>query len=521
MPALNVAIIGAGPAGCTLARLLLLRQHSRQADDSSPVTAQLRVQVFEAEPAPGTRRQGGTLDLHPSTGLAALQQAALYDEFLARARFDGEAFRLCDKQLASYVRVSGPPQHRQQHRAPPAGSRGAPEIDRAALRSMLVQALPDGTVRWGWRLQTVSEQLSTQQPGVLEPFPPSYSLHFDGNRTLSGFDLVVSADGAWSRVRPLLAPFSTGGGAGMANPAGPVYSGIAGFRCSIPDAARTAPAVFELVNRGSLFAFSDSKTLMGQQLGDGSIWVSASGVKAEDWVDEQRERERLHRRPTPPPQEPAAAAGDGKEQQHHHHRLPQDRNHVGAWFKDAVRAEYKGWAPELLQLVDAAEDSARLLPIYMLPPGFRWRTRPGLTLIGDAAHLIVPFAGEGVNIALKDALELSRAIIAALSSGGPADDIDGRGDQQRVVDAAAEELRSKRKALAAKVAEYEHDMFSRAHAVQSVSVGMMRAMFFTPGAPRSSIEAYVCWKAWQMQPLLYPLVFVVTHIYFAVWKLFN
>lgn len=379
----------------------------------------------------------------------------------------------------------------------PASSRGAPEIDRAQLRSMLVQALPHGTVRWGWRLETLlSEPLPSPPNGKLEPAPPSHSLHFDNARTLPGFDLVVGADGAWSRVRPHLAPFASTAdhhdspsssfltdGATAASAAKPVYAGLAGFSCSIPDAARTAPGVYELVNRGSLFSFSDGKTLMGQQLGDGSIWVGASSVKGEDWVDEQQQRERLYRQQQQQ-HEQGAPTDDAAARQ------PQDRYRVGPWFKACVRAEYKDWAPELLQLIEASDDdSARLRPIYVLPIGFR----------------------EGVNLAMEDALKLSRAIIAALKTPTTNDQHDT--EQSR--------LAQVRRALADNVAEYEQDMFVRSHVIQTVSVGMMQAMFFTPGAPRSSIHTYISSKAWQVRPLLYPLVAVVVYVYFAIWKLFN
>ena len=87
MTSLNVAIVGAGPAGCTLARLL----------QSSNVP--IKVTIFEREASLDARIQGGTLDLHTDTGIAALKKAKLYDEFLTFARFDGEG----NKQTLSVI----------------------------------------------------------------------------------------------------------------------------------------------------------------------------------------------------------------------------------------------------------------------------------------------------------------------------------------------------------------------------------------------------------------------------------
>lgn len=47
----KIAIIGAGPAGCALARLLQQSDH------------QIDVTIFESEASPNFRSQGGTLDL--------------------------------------------------------------------------------------------------------------------------------------------------------------------------------------------------------------------------------------------------------------------------------------------------------------------------------------------------------------------------------------------------------------------------------------------------------------------------
>jgi 2-polyprenyl-6-methoxyphenol hydroxylase-like FAD-dependent oxidoreductase len=78
MSRFKIAIIGAGPAGCTLAKLLL---HAE-----TPVDLTL----FEGEKSLDARTQGGTLDLHTESGIEALKRCGLHDEFLRLARFDGE-----------------------------------------------------------------------------------------------------------------------------------------------------------------------------------------------------------------------------------------------------------------------------------------------------------------------------------------------------------------------------------------------------------------------------------------------
>ncbi|KAF8437013.1 hypothetical protein BGX38DRAFT_1274233 [Terfezia claveryi] len=75
-----------------------------------------------------------------------------------------------------------------------------------------------------------------------------------------------------------------------------------------------------------------------------------------------------------------------------------------------------------------------------LPIGITWEHRGGLTLLGDAAHLMAPFGGfEGVNSAIQDALELADAIIHALKLGKGLDGILGE------------------------IALYEEVMFARSH----------------------------------------------------------
>jgi 2-polyprenyl-6-methoxyphenol hydroxylase-like FAD-dependent oxidoreductase len=113
------------PVGLTLARLLLNKPN-------------VDFVVFESEKSRDARRQGGTLDLHPTTGLAALEEANLYDEFLKRARFDREALIICDKDLTKYVELSGSDEN-SSHRTP--------EIDHISLREMLLNSVPPSKIR--------------------------------------------------------------------------------------------------------------------------------------------------------------------------------------------------------------------------------------------------------------------------------------------------------------------------------------------------------------------------------------
>lgn len=407
----KIAIIGAGPGGCMLARLL----HR----------ANINVTIFEAEASVDLRSQGGTLDLRTKTGLAAMKEAGLYEEFLKYARFDGESLVLCDKNKKTYLRRS-PSKSGNKIAA-------APEIDRAELRGLLLRSIPEDIIRWNHRLRSVTEDRVLQFDHGVE----------------KGFDLVIGADGAWSKVRLLLSQTK------------PSYSGIGGHSFSIPNAKERAPAAYKLVNRGSVFAFSDGKALFGQQLGDDSINVSARSRRSEEWMSE---------------------CGYN----------PQDIQES----KQAVQREFSGWSSDLLNLIEAADTMEAPRSLFMLPVGFRWDNKPGVTLLGDAAHLMTPFAGIGVNLAFEDAMKLAHAIIDASK--------DTRDD-----------------ALAVKITEYEEEMFRRAKKAQQLTNGAMQDMMFTKDAPRSSIESWCARMASEhVPPFLHPLVFLGIYVLYFFYKFF-
>lgn len=315
----RIAIIGGGPGGLMLARLLHL--------------AGLAPVVFERDAHAGERPQGGSLDLHGETGQRAMRLAGLEAEFTAAARPEDQGDRLYDVDGTLLF-----------DRNEPADDR--PEIDRTILRRILLDSLAPGTVRWGRRVVGIT------------PVDGRYAVVGDGWREC--FDVVVGADGAWSRVRPLLGD------------AVPAYEDVTLVELGF-DAERH-PAVDALTGSGKLFAVGDNRVLITQRNGLGHIRGYA-GLRLD---------------------EATALAWQALSP---------------AKVRAALRAAFAGWAPALKEMIETGEFIA-VRPLHALPIGHRWTSRPGLTLLGDAAHLMSPFSGEGVNLALADAVDLAEALTA-------------------------------------------------------------------------------------------------------------
>ncbi|MBI3350078.1 MAG: FAD-dependent monooxygenase [Burkholderiales bacterium] len=330
----RIAIVGAGPGGLLLARML----HR----------AGLTVTVFEREANANARPQGGTLDLHERGGLLALDEAGLLQAFARIARPEDQGNKLYNRYGDLLFDEQG------------AEDGGRPEVDRSALRQLLLDSIPAERVRWGqivrgaepagdgcWRL------LLGEGRGASEPF-----------------DLIVGADGAGSLLRPLLSTYPL------------QYSGLTLLEFGIDEVDDRHPDVAALVGRGKMMVQGDGRALIAQRNGNAHIRAYAVFRVPADWAWRRFD---LH-----------------------------NPERVTAQLLE----EFAGFAPSIQALLRASNGWYVPRPIHALPVGHRWTHRPGLTLIGDAAHLMSPFGGEGVNAALLDAAMLGRAVTQTVAAAG-------------------------------------------------------------------------------------------------------
>ena len=318
----EVTIIGAGLGGLTLARVLHVH--------GIPVT------VHEAEPSPTARSQGGMLDIHEHNGQLALKAAGLFEEFLGIVRPGAEASRVLDKDGTVLLDE------------PDDGTGGRPEVPRGALRQILLDSLPAGTVRWG-RKVTGARALGDGRHEVT---------FADGASVTAG--LLVGADGAWSRVRPLLSA------------ARPAYVGTVFVETYLFDADERHPASAKAVGAGAMSALAPGRGISAHREPGGVLHTYVQLTKDEQWLD------------TIDFTDPGTAAA-------------------------RVAEEFDGWAPELTALITDGETAPVPRTIHALPSDHRWDRVPGVTLLGDAAHLMPP-SGEGANLAMYDGAELGNAL---------------------------------------------------------------------------------------------------------------
>ncbi len=98
------------------------------------------------------------------------------------------------------------------------------------------------------------------------------------------------------------------------------------------------------------------------------------------------------------------------------------RNPEGAVFPDelaAARERFATWAPWIRRMVDATP-AERLMrhDVYHLPGGLPAYTSGRVVFVGDAAHAMLPTAGQGAASALEDGVCVGRMIAAPVAAGG-------------------------------------------------------------------------------------------------------
>ncbi|KAK4541576.1 hypothetical protein LTR36_007873 [Oleoguttula mirabilis] len=320
-----IAIIGAGPSGLTLGRLLEL--------------ANIDYVIFERDtpPKPGLERTG-TLDIHVKDGQLALREAGLLDEFQKIARYDAPTL-LADSTGKVIISLGE--------------DRDRPEIDRKDLRSLLLGSIPPHRVRWDSKVQQVRRHSEE-----------SMAISFDDGSVESGFKLVVGADGAWSKTRRLITSTK------------PRYSGMyyltMGIKATNPFHSRLAP----LIGQGTYLAMGGGKQVIGQLLGDGSFYTGVGLSSLPEDFDAK------------------TALAD-----------------PSAFRERLLRDEFADFAEEQRDLIKHSEGEIYPWPLYEMPvDSLSWESVPGVTVIGDAAHVSIP-SGEGVNIAMLDSLQLAQQIV--------------------------------------------------------------------------------------------------------------
>ena len=366
-----ITIIGAGLGGLTLARVLHVHG--------------IAAAIYEAEASANARAQGGMLDIHENNGQIALEAAGLFEKFLEIIHLGGQATRVLDKD--GNVLLDEPDD----------GIGGRPEVPRGELRRILLDSLPADTVRWGHKLT------------ALLPLGDGRRLLTFADGSTATTDLLVGADGAWSRVRPLVSQ------------ATPVYTGITFIETWLFDSDTRHRASAVAVGGGALFALAPGRAIQAHREPKGVLHAYVALKKPRDWMG----------------------------------RID---------FSDAVTAraciaeEFDDWAPELTALITESDLDPVPRPIHALPVAHRWDRVPGVTLLGDAAHLMTP-SGEGANLAMFDGAELGQAI--ATNSG----DVEG--------------------ALLA----YERDLFARSTS-EAAEAQKMSDVLYGDHAPQSLVNFF-------------------------------
>ncbi|BFM45459.1 NAD(P)/FAD-dependent oxidoreductase [Flavobacterium sp. CFS9] len=317
----KVAIIGAGPVGLTMAKLL--QQNG------------VDVTVYERDLNAQTRISGGTLDLHKGLGQEALKQAGLLEDYFDKALPMGRT--VADSQGNILFSKTTIEEERYDN----------PEINRNDLRLLLLNSLKSDTVVWNSKFTNLK---TDNEKWILE---------FE-NGVIATADFVIGANGGMSKARKFITPATI------------EYTGTLMIQGEVL-CPETSCAKFNKLCNGAILMTSGKEGLLvanpknGKVLSYNVIFKSPDEFIRNDEVFESTDGIRKYL-----------------------------FNRFSEWDKC-----YK----ELFE----ATSSFVLWPTRKISLDDQWKKeRPlPITLLGDAAHIMPPFAGQGANIGLLDALILS------------------------------------------------------------------------------------------------------------------
>ena len=325
----SIAIVGADIGALMLAHLLHL--------------ADIPVMVYECESQHDSNTKGGSLQLHTVSGQLAIHHAQLSSDLIMAACAEGGGMRIADKTGNIIHEDVGVESDKL-------------EVDPIQLRKILLESIPPDAVMRDSAVQNIKSIADDKH--IIEFKTTS------GVETSKPFDLIVGADGAWSKVRPLLSEIK------------PHYSTISTFDFCNSSIDTSYPHFSAMVSQGTYIAASDRKCIISQRNSDGSLHIQTMIQARETWL-------------------------------HDVSRSWNDTEKLKIFLADEV---YQDWDASLRDLIRLANPDPASRALYMLSIDFQWMTKPGFTLMGDAAHLMTPFASESVDLAMLDALELSQAI---------------------------------------------------------------------------------------------------------------